>query len=163
MNFLIYTALYRLYAYYGDRFTIECPTGSGKQMTLFEIAQELGARLAASSCAARTGRGPCTGASEKFETDPRWKDLVLFYEYFHGDDGHGLGASHQTGWTALIARILQFDAVVTPSELLKKGAEGRLMAKLHGPGRPDGLPGVPNRAKRRLGSVGSGKRRRSPS
>jgi hypothetical protein len=133
VNFLVYLALHRLYAYYGDRFTVECPTGSGRQMNLFQVAHELAARLTGIFLRGKEGARPVHGRSPRFQTDPRWKDLILFYEYFHGDDGHGLGASHQTGWTALIARILQYDAVVTPAELLAKGAEGRVMARMHGP------------------------------
>ena len=107
VNFLLLTALWRLYAFYGDSFTVECPTGSGKYMTLFEVAQELGDRLTRIFLPDSNGRRPVYGGSEKFQTDPYWKDLVLFYEYFHGDNGAGIGASHQTGWTGCIARIIQ--------------------------------------------------------
>ncbi|HEY9660733.1 MAG TPA: hypothetical protein V6C65_19930, partial [Allocoleopsis sp.] len=107
VNFLLLTALYRLYAFYGDEFKVECPTGSGQYMTLFEVAQELGDRLTRIFLPDRNGHRPVYGASAKFQTDPYWKDYVLFYEYFHGDNGAGIGASHQTGWTGCIARIIQ--------------------------------------------------------
>jgi hypothetical protein len=107
VNALLWNALLRLYAFYGDEFKVECPTGSGQYMTLFEVAQELGNRLTRLFLPDSNGRRPVYGGSEKFQTDPYWKDYVLFYEYFHGDNGAGIGASHQTGWTACIARIIQ--------------------------------------------------------
>ena len=107
VNYLILRGLLHLYAYYGDDFKVECPTGSGTQCTLFEVATELGRRLASIFLPDEDGRRPVYGGTEKFQTDPHWKDLVLFYEYFHGDNGAGLGASHQTGWTGLVARVIQ--------------------------------------------------------
>jgi len=107
VNFLLHVALIRLYAYYGDAFTVECPTGSGQYMTLFEVAQELSKRLTNIFLRNGDGHRPVYGGCEKFQTDPYWKDLVLFYEYFHGDNGAGIGASHQTGWTGCIARVIQ--------------------------------------------------------
>jgi len=107
VNYLLLTALYRLYAYYGDDFRVECPAGSGRQMTLFEVAQELGDRLTRIFLPDENGRRPVYGGTEKFQSDPHWKDHILFYEYFHGDNGAGIGASHQTGWTGCIARIIQ--------------------------------------------------------
>ncbi len=103
----IIRALLQHYQYYGDGFTIECPTGSGRQMTLFEVAKEISrpARRAR-SCATRRPR-PVYGGTEMFQNDPHWRDLILFYEYFHGDNGAGLGASHQTGWTGVVARLIQ--------------------------------------------------------
>ena len=95
------------YAYYGDEFTIECPTGSGIEMTLFEVAEEISNRLIGTFVPDADGRRPVYGGSEKFQTDEHWRDLVLFYEYFHGDNGAGLGASHQTGWTGVVARLIQ--------------------------------------------------------
>ena len=106
INYLIYIALIRLYAYYGEEFKIECPTGSGQMMTLLEVARELGERLARIFLHDASGKRPNDGAAQKFANDPHWRDLVLFHEYFHGDTGQGLGASHQTGWTALIAKLL---------------------------------------------------------
>jgi Mannosylglycerate hydrolase MGH1-like glycoside hydrolase domain len=108
INALLVEALLRLYRYFGDDFVIECPTGSGQEMTLYQVAEELSRRL--SSIFLRDGQGlrPVYGGTEKFQHDPHWRDLVLFYEYFHGDNGAGMGASHQTGWTAAIARLIQF-------------------------------------------------------
>jgi hypothetical protein len=103
MNLVILRALLQLDRYYGERFRIECPTGSGNEMTLFEVAEELGRRLATTFTKDADGRRPVFGGLEKFQTDPHWQDLLLFHEYFHGDNGAGLGASHQTGWTGTVA------------------------------------------------------------
>jgi hypothetical protein len=130
INFLLYTALGRLYAYYGDDFKIECPTGSGQMMTLLEVAKELGERLCRIFLRDSTGRRPVYGATEKFEDDPHWRDLVLFYEYFHGDSGAGIGASHQTGWTGCVARILQTNAVLTKELILAPDAETLVLRAL---------------------------------
>ena len=125
VNFLLWTALLRLYAYYGDGFTVECPTGSGRQCTLLEVAQELAERLVRIFARGPDGRRPVYGGAEKFQTGPHWRDLVLFYEYFHGDDGRGIGASHQTGWTGCIARLIQGHALLTKEMLLGASAERR--------------------------------------
>jgi len=106
VNALIIRALLNYHSYYGPSFTIECPTGSGQRMNLFEVAEEIGRRLSSIFLLDQNGRRPVFGGSEKFQTDPHWRDAVLFYEYFHGDNGAGLGASHQTGWTGIVARIL---------------------------------------------------------
>ena len=106
MNVLIIRALANLYAYYGDDFRVECPTGSGAVMTLFEVAREISQRLENVFRRGRDGRRPVFGGAEKFQDDPRWRDDLLFYEYFHGDNGAGIGASHQTGWTGVIARLI---------------------------------------------------------
>ena len=106
VNALIIRALLNLYHFYGDDFTVQCPTGSGRFMTLFEVAQELLRRLAGTFLRDTNGRRPVYGGTAKFQDDPHWRDLILFYEYFQGDNGAGLGASHQTGWTGLIARLL---------------------------------------------------------
>ncbi len=95
------------YLYYGDNFKIECPTGSGKLMNLFEVAREIAHRLASIFLRDESGRRPVYGGTEKFQTDPQWKDYMLFFEYFHGDNGAGLGASHQTGWTGLVGKLIQ--------------------------------------------------------
>jgi hypothetical protein len=107
VNFLLIRALVLLYGYYGDSFTIECPTGSGNQMTLLEVVDEIQERLVGIFAKDETGRRAVYGGTEKFQTDPHWKDLILFFEYFHGDNGAGIGANHQTGWTGCIARIIQ--------------------------------------------------------
>jgi hypothetical protein len=106
VNALIVRALLNLHAFYGDDFKVECPTGSGRFATLFEVAQEIARRLAGTFLRGADGRRPVYGGTEKFQQDPHWRDLILFYEYFHGDNGAGLGASHQTGWTGLIAPLL---------------------------------------------------------
>jgi hypothetical protein len=107
INVLLYRALLQFYAYYGDAFKVECPTGSGRLMTLFEVAQELATRLTRIFLRDERGQRPVFGGSQKFQTDPHWRDYILFYEYFHGDDGAGLGAGHQTGWTGLVATLMQ--------------------------------------------------------
>jgi hypothetical protein len=104
---LIVRALLNLYAFYGEEFTVECPTGSGVQMNLFEVARELSRRLTSIFTRDDQGKRPVYGATEKFQTDPHWRDLILFYEYFHGDNGAGVGASHQTGWTGLVAPLIK--------------------------------------------------------
>jgi hypothetical protein len=121
VNYLLYTALFRLYAYYGDDFKVECPTGSGNMMTLFQVAKELGERLIRLFTKDEQGRRPSHASAKLFQDDPHWRDLVLFYEYFHGDSGAGLGASHQTGWTGLIARVIQLNASLTAEMLLTAG------------------------------------------
>jgi hypothetical protein len=99
VSFLI-RALQHFDTFYGHRFQVECPTGSGKLVTLAEVARELSGRLTRLFRRDADGRRPVHGQVEKFRADPRWRDLILFYEYFNGDTGAGLGASHQTGWTA---------------------------------------------------------------
>jgi hypothetical protein len=95
------------YGYYGDNFKIECPTGSGKLMNLFEVAREIDNRLTRIFLRDKSGRRPVYGGTEKFQIDPQWKDYILFFEYFHGDNGAGLGASHQTGWTGVVTKLMQ--------------------------------------------------------
>jgi hypothetical protein len=131
INLLIIRALLQYYRYYGDSFTIECPTGSGHEMTLFEVAKDLADRLIAIFLQNEEGSRPVYGATEKFQKDPYWRDLVSFHEYFHGDNGAGIGASHQTGWTGTVARLIQLFGEVTPdtalhtrSTLLAHGPQG---------------------------------------
>ncbi len=107
VNFLLIESLQKFHHYFGDGFTVECPTGSGRMMNLWEVAGELSRRLSRIFLWGPDGRRPCYGSTEKFQRDPHWKDLVLFHEYFHGDNGAGIGASHQTGWTGLVAKLLQ--------------------------------------------------------
>ncbi|MBA4017606.1 MAG: glucosidase [Pirellula sp.] len=121
VNALIVRALLQYYSYYGDEFKVECPTGSGTFMTLFQVAEEISRRLASIFLKDEAGRRPVYGGSEKFQTDPEWRDYVSFYEYFHGDNGAGLGASHQTGWTGIVARLMHLFATVTPEALLAGG------------------------------------------
>jgi hypothetical protein len=106
INGLIIRALLNMYAYYGDNFTVECPTGSGKRMNLYQVGEELTRRLASIFTRDKNGRRPVYGGMEKFQTDPNWRDNIQFHEYFHGDNGAGLGASHQTGWTGIIAPLM---------------------------------------------------------
>jgi hypothetical protein len=123
VNVLLIRGLVNLYQFYGDDFKVECPTGSGKFMTLFEVAKEISRRL--SSIFLRDARGlrPVYGGTKTFQEDPHWNDYILFYEYFHGDNGAGLGASHQTGWTGVIARCLDVFARVSPDEALHLSKE----------------------------------------
>jgi len=107
VNVLLIRALMQYYLYYGDNFRIECPTGSGKAMNLFEVAREIADRLTRIFLRNETGRRPVFGGAEKFQSDPYWRDHLLFYEYFHGDNGAGIGASHQTGWTGLVAPLIE--------------------------------------------------------
>ena len=123
INFLLYTALLRLYTYFGEDFKVECPTGSGQRMTLLEVAKALGERLSRIFLRDGDGRRPAYGAADTFRDDPHWRDLVLFHEYFHGDTGAGIGANHQTGWTGCVARIIQVNASLTKDLLLSPGAE----------------------------------------
>jgi Glycosyl hydrolase family 63 C-terminal domain len=121
VNALIIRALLQYYGYYGDDFTIECPTGSGHQMTLYQVAEELSRRLTSIFLRDKNGRRPVYGGTRKFQEDPHWRDQLLFYEYFHGDNGAGLGASHQTGWTGIIARGMHLFATTTSQQLLELG------------------------------------------
>jgi hypothetical protein len=120
INLLLIRAVLQHYRYYGDNFKVECPTGSGTMMTLFEVARELSRRLVSTFLRDSDGRRPVYGGTALFQDDPHWRDHVLFYEYFHGDNGAGLGASHQTGWTGLVAKLIQsreqFDAATVLDE-----------------------------------------------
>jgi mannosylglycerate hydrolase MGH1-like protein len=107
INFLIVEALERYHLFYGESFKVECPTGSGNMMTLQQVARELARRLGSIFLPNENGARPCHGDSAKYANDPHWRDLVLFYEYFHGETGRGCGASHQTGWTALAVKLLE--------------------------------------------------------
>jgi hypothetical protein len=127
VNYLVLRGLLHLYAYYGDDLTVECPTGSGRQCTLFEVATELGRRLASIFTPDADGRRPMYGGNERFRTDPHWRDMLLFHEYFHGDNGAGLGASHQTGWTGLVARVIQVLGYLRPEDLLTGALRGHLV------------------------------------
>ena len=121
VNGLIIRALTQYYAYYGNEFQVECPTGSGKMMNLYQVAEEITRRLLAMFLKNEHGARPVFGDCHKFQNDPHWRDLILFFEYFHGDNGTGLGASHQTGWTGLIARALHLFTTTTPEQLLTIG------------------------------------------
>ncbi|MER5946478.1 glucosidase [Streptomyces sp. NPDC001904] len=114
MNALLVRALLNLYGFYGDEFTVECPTGSGVHKNLFEVAEEITARLTRIFLRDEEGRRPVFGGQAKFHDDPHWRDLLLFHEYFHGDNGAGIGASHQTGWTGLIAPLMKIFGTLGP-------------------------------------------------
>jgi hypothetical protein len=129
VNALIVRALVNLYGFYGDDFKVQCPTGSGRYMTLFEAAQEIVRRLAGTFLRDASGKRPVYGGTTTFQDDPHWRDLILFYEYFHGDNGAGLGASHQTGWTGLIAPLLDMFARVDAKAMLEVPRE-RLQARV---------------------------------
>ena len=152
VNALIVQGLVKAHAYYGDGFRVECPTGSGREMTLLDVAREIQRRLVAIFVRDANGRRPVYGAAETMQADPHWRDLILFHEYFHGDIGAGLGASHQTGWSGLVARAIQ---TLTPagdgaSPILRRYSE--LLAQYVGPG-----PGAP--ARRPSGRVRAGARK----
>jgi hypothetical protein len=121
VNALLIRALLSYYLYYGDNFKIECPTGSGNSMNLFEVAREIANRLTRIFLRDASGRRPVYGGTQKFQTDPQWKDYLLFYEYFHGDNGAGLGASHQTGWTGMVAAMINIFGRVDGKQLLEAG------------------------------------------
>jgi hypothetical protein len=130
VNVLIVRALLNLYCFYGDDFEVECPTGSGRRMTLFEVAHELTRRLASTFLRDADGRRPVYGGTTTFQNDPHWRDLILFYEYFHGDNGAGLGASHQTGWTGLVAALIDLFGRIDAKTSLET-ERGRLQARVH--------------------------------
>jgi hypothetical protein len=121
VNALLIRSLLSFYLYYGDNFKIECPTGSGKLINLFEVAHEIANRLERIFLRDKSGRRPVYGGTEKFQTDPQWKDYVLFYEYFHGDNGAGLGASHQTGWTGVVAKLIELFGHLDAQRFLDAG------------------------------------------
>lgn len=123
VNMLILRALLQYHLYYGNSFTIECPTGSGKQMNLYHVAAEIGRRLSSIFLKDPQGNRPVHGTSRKFQEDPHWRDYPLFYEYFHGDSGAGVGASHQTGWTGAVARIMHLFASVDAENILEQKKE----------------------------------------
>jgi hypothetical protein len=118
VNGLLIRALLNLYQFYGDDFKVECPTRSGNYMTLFEVAKEISRRLVSIFVRNADGRRPIYGGTKKFQEDPHWKDYILFYEYFHGDNGAGLGASHQTGWTGVVSRLIDLFARVSAADAL---------------------------------------------
>ena len=124
VNALLIRALMSFYLYYGNDFKVECPTGSGNLMNLFEVAREIANRLERIFLRDQSGRRPVYGGSEKFQTDPQWKDYILFYEYFHGDNGAGLGASHQTGWTGLVAKLIELFGRLDERAFLDAGKAG---------------------------------------
>ena len=128
VNVLLIRALLSFYLYYGDTFKIECPTGSGNLMNLFEVARDIANRLTRIFLRDESGRRPVYGGTEKFQTDPQWKDYILFHEYFHADNGAGLGASHQTGWTGLVATLIELFGRLDGAQYLEVGKSGTYMS-----------------------------------
>src|SRR5437764_4030828 len=127
INYLIIESLQKFHYYFGDDFKVECPTDSGQMMTLWEVAAEISRRLSSLFLRDSDSRRPVYGGTEKFQSDPHWRDLLLFYEYFHGDNGAGLGASHQTSWTGLVARGMHLFATTTAEQMLQLGKQAALV------------------------------------
>jgi mannosylglycerate hydrolase MGH1-like protein len=136
VNGLIVRALLQYHAYYGDQFTVECPTGSGRQMTLYQVAEEISRRLSTIFLKDADGHRPVYGGTRKFQDDPHWRDLILFYEYFHGDNGAGLGASHQTGWTGIVARLMHLFASTPVVQAVESGRAPAVVEDYAVPVRP---------------------------
>jgi hypothetical protein len=126
---MIIRALLNFYLYYGDNFKIECPTGSGKLMNLYEVAMEISNRLSGIFTRNEQDRRPVYGGMEKFQKDQNWRDYILFHEYFHGDNGAGLGASHQTGWTGLVAKLIELHGLLDPKQVLEGGKKSMFVNK----------------------------------
>jgi hypothetical protein len=121
VNLLLIQSLRKMYSYYGDELKVECPVGSGRLMTLWEVAHEIASRVGRIFLRDDQGRRPVYGATERFQNDPNWRDLILFYEYFHGDNGAGIGASHQTGWTGIVSWLLTSVETLSPTDVLERG------------------------------------------
>jgi hypothetical protein len=121
VNVVLIRALLSFYLFYGDSFKVECPTGSGHLMNLFEVGKEIADRLTRIFLRDERDRRAVYGGTEKFQTDPHWRDHILFYEYFHGDNGAGLGASHQTGWTGVVAKLIQLFGLLDAGKVLEGG------------------------------------------
>jgi hypothetical protein len=121
VNHLLVESLQKFDHFYGSSIKVACPTGSDRLMTLWEIGMELSRRLGRVFLRDEAGRRPVWGRTEKFQSDPHWRDLILFYEYFHGDTGAGLGASHQTGWTALVAKLMQQYGIGEETSVKRRG------------------------------------------
>ncbi len=140
VNVVLIRGLLQYYLYYGDNFKVECPTGSGRMMNLFEVSKEIADRLTSMFLRDEHGRRPIYGGSERFQNDPHWRDHLLFHEYFHGDNGAGLGASHQTGWTGAVAVLIQLFGSLDAAQLLKGGKKSAFSRK--GPGAQVGKKGT---------------------
>ena len=120
INILMIRALLQFYRYFGNELKVEMPTGSGHEMNLYEVAEEIANRLMRIFALDEKGRRAVFGGAELFQTDPHWRDNLLFYEYFHGDDGSGIGAGHQTGWTGTVARLINFFRSHTAEDYLNQ-------------------------------------------
>jgi hypothetical protein len=158
LNYLLVEALKRYHHFYGDGLKVECPTGSGHFMNLHEVANEINARLSRLFLAREGSRRPCHGSDDRFAQDPHWKDLVLFHEYFHGDDGRGLGASHQTGWTALVARCLEEVAQVRSARPARRDRTVKPKPRASAPVTPGALRATSTTP----AANGSGRQRKKP-
>ena len=134
VNVILIRGLLNFYLYYGDNFKVECPTGSGKMMNLFEVAKEIADRLSRIFLRNAEGKRPVYGGTEKFQTDPHWRDHILFFEYFQGDNGAGLGASHQTGWTGVVAKTIQLFGLLDAKKVLEGGKACGLHSRKIGTG-----------------------------
>jgi hypothetical protein len=121
INIIVIQALMQFYLYYGDGFRVECPTGSGRMMNLFQVSREIARRLTSIFLRDEQGRRPVYGGTEKFQSDPHWRDYILFHEYFHGENGAGLGASHQTGWAGLVASLIHLFGTLDAESSLAGG------------------------------------------
>jgi hypothetical protein len=139
VNVLLIRALLSLYSYYGDRFQVECPTGSGRMMTLFEVAHEISGRLQRIFLRDEQGLRPVYGGARKFQQDPHWRDCILFYEYFHGDNGAGIGASHQTGWTGLVSALMCLGGTAEEFLESEESLFERMSGRLRTAGTPSGV------------------------
>jgi hypothetical protein len=144
VNALIIRALINLYSFYGDDFKVQCPSRTGPYLTLYEVAREIVRRLSSTFLRDADGKRAVYGGTGKFHHDPHWRDLILFYEYFHGDNGAGIGASHQTGWTGLIAPLLDVFARADAQDLLELERERTSGFQLS---RPDVMAGLLGYAK----------------
>jgi hypothetical protein len=131
VNALLIRGLLNLYQFYSDDFRVKCPTDLGNHMTLFEVAKEIARRLSSIFPRDADGSHPVYGGSKKVQEDPNWRDYILFYEYFHGDNGAGLGASHQTGWTGVIARIFDLFARMSPEVVLQTSKDDLVARMTH--------------------------------
>jgi hypothetical protein len=140
VNTLIIRALLQYFVYYGNDFKVECPTGSGQQMNLYQVAEEISHRLASIFKRDAHGNRPVYGGTRVFQDDPYWRDLILFYEYFQGDNGAGLGASHQTGWTGMIALLMQMFATTTPEQYREIGRMAGAVERGRAAGAPELRP-----------------------
>jgi hypothetical protein len=132
VNIMIIRSLLNFYTYYGDTFKIECPTGSGRMMNLFEVAKEISDRLTRIFLRDTRGRRPVYGGTKEFQEDRYWRDHILFYEYFHGDNGAGLGASHQTGWTGAVAKLIELFGLLDAKQLLEGGKAAAFEPEMSG-------------------------------
>jgi hypothetical protein len=144
VNGLLLRALIQLYGYYGDDFKVDFPTGSGRQLNLFQVAQEIANRLGNIFLRDQNGRRAVFGGTNKFQEDPHWRDYLLFYEYFHGDNGAGIGASHQTGWTGIIALMMQMFAIMKPQVLLTADRDALYVRHAAETDKSERFPHVPD-------------------